>query len=176
MRSPRPLAGAFYSVAWIFLAGTVAGLTVRSSGAMSRGFDTSDLDTTCKPCADFYQYATGGWRAHNPIPPAYSSWGQFNLLGDRNQQILRQILEHAAQDRHSAPGSIEQKIGDFYGSCMDEARIEAAGSRRFSLSWTASPRSQARRTWKPKPPGCKRSAWTRCSGLVRSRILRTARK
>jgi predicted metalloendopeptidase len=128
MRSPRLVIVAFYAVAWIFVVGGVASLTVRSAGTMSHGFDLSDLDTTCKPCADFYQYATGGWRAKNPIPPAYSSWGHFNVLGDRNQQILRQILEASAQDNHAAPGSIEQKIGDFYGSCMDESRIEAAGA------------------------------------------------
>src|ERR1700691_1517813 len=129
MRSARLMTVVLYVVAWFFVVGAVASFTVRSSGTMSHGFDLSDLDTTCKPCADFYQYATGGWRAHNPIPAAYSSWGHFNVLGDKNQQVLRQILEAAAQDRHAAPGSIEQKIGDFYGSCMDETRIEAAGAR-----------------------------------------------
>jgi hypothetical protein len=55
MRSPRPAAVAFYAVAWFFVVGAVASLTVRSSGTMSHGFDLSDLDTTRKPCADFYQ-------------------------------------------------------------------------------------------------------------------------
>ena len=90
------------------------------------GFDLSDLDTTCKPCEDFFQFATGGWVAHNPIEPAYPSWGRFNALQEKNQDVLRQIVEAAAKAK-SAPGSIEQKIGDFYASCMDQNRIEAAG-------------------------------------------------
>ena len=128
MRSLWPTRVSIYLVAWTILAGAVASLTARASGAIGHGFDLSDLDTTCKACTDFYQFATGGWRARNPIPPAYSSWGQTDVIGNRNQEILRQILEAAAKNTHAKPGSIEQKIGDFYGSCMDEARIEAAGA------------------------------------------------
>jgi putative endopeptidase len=129
MRSARPPSVAFYVIAWVFLAGAMGELTVLSSSTVSSGFDLRNLDTTCKPCADFYQYATGGWRKLNPVPPSTSSWGRFNALEDKNQAILREILEAAASDRDAAPGSIEQKIGDFYASCMDEKRVNAAGAK-----------------------------------------------
>ncbi|HND21386.1 MAG TPA: M13 family peptidase, partial [Acidobacteriota bacterium] len=45
-----------------------------------KGFDVSNMDKTCKPCADFYQYSNGGWMARTPIPAAYSRWGSFNEL------------------------------------------------------------------------------------------------
>jgi putative endopeptidase len=59
------------------------------------GFDTANLDKTCKPCDDFYRYAMGGWIQANPIPPEYSTWGSFTVLLDKNQQNLRQILDAA---------------------------------------------------------------------------------
>ncbi|MGB6598292.1 MAG: M13 family metallopeptidase [Candidatus Acidiferrum sp.] len=92
------------------------------------GFDTANLDKTCKPCDDFYQFAMGGWMKSNPIPPEYSTWGSFSQLLDKNQQNLRQILE-AAEKQQPAEGSNEQKIGDFYASCMDTEAIEAAGTK-----------------------------------------------
>jgi putative endopeptidase len=92
------------------------------------GFDTANLDKTCKPCDDFYQFAMGGWLKANPIPPEYSSWGSFSRLLDKNQQNLRQILE-AAETAKAAAGSNEQKIGDYYASCMDTATIDAAGTK-----------------------------------------------
>jgi putative endopeptidase len=104
----------------------------RSPGAGDKtnswGFDTVNLDKTCKPCDDFYQFAMGGWMKSNPIPPEYSSWGTFTQLADKNQQNLRQILETAASAK-TVPGSNEQKIGDFYASCMDSRAIGAAGTR-----------------------------------------------
>ena len=57
------------------------------------GFDTANLDKSCKPCDDFFQFAMGGWMKSNPIPPEYSTWGSFTVLADKNQQALRQILE-----------------------------------------------------------------------------------
>ena len=97
------------------------------AAAEKHGLERTDIDPTCKACDTFYNYAAGGWLKRNPIQPAYSSWGRFNLLQDKNQAVLRQILESAARNKNAAPGSIEQKIGDYYASCMDTERIEAEG-------------------------------------------------
>ena len=108
-----------------------AGLRASSSAAdqpNSWGFDTANLDKTCKPCADFYQFAMGGWMKANPIPPEYASWGTFTQLANKNQQNLRQILEEASNAK-APPGSNEQKIGDFYASCMDTSAIDAVGTK-----------------------------------------------
>ena len=97
--------------------------------AAAAGLDPSDLDRAAAACQDLYRYADGGWLKKNPIPPEYSSWGTFNELAERNREVLHRILERTAKDRSAKKGSDEQKIGDFYASCMDEAAIEAQGIR-----------------------------------------------
>jgi endothelin-converting enzyme/putative endopeptidase len=90
------------------------------------GFSTANMDMTANPCVDFYQYACGTWMANNPIPADQSSWNTFNVLADRNRSVLRAILDKAAvNDPKRSP--VEQKIGDFYGSCMDEPAIDKLG-------------------------------------------------
>ena len=92
------------------------------------GFDPANMCTTsCKACDDFYQYANGGWIAKAEIPPAFSTWGITSPLREKNIATLHQILEDAAKNTDAPKGSNEQKIGEFYASCMDEAKIEAAG-------------------------------------------------
>src|SRR5580704_2337378 len=121
-------------VALVFFAAiAMAGEGLRASAKTAGdtgywGFDTANLDKTCKPCDDFYQFAMGGWMKANEIPPQYSTWGSFSRLLDKNQQNLQQILE-TAENAKAAPGSNEQKIGDFYASCMDTAAIDAAGTK-----------------------------------------------
>jgi len=91
------------------------------------GVNTADLDRSCAPCKDFNQFANGGWMAKNPIPPAYPSWGVGNEVNERNRNVLHQILEDAAKNTMAVRGSSEQKIGDYYGSCMDTAKIDSRG-------------------------------------------------
>jgi putative endopeptidase len=94
------------------------------------GFDPANMcTTTCKACDDFYQYANGGWIAKNEIPAAFSTWGITSPLREKNIATLHQILEDAAKNTSAPMGSNEQKIGAFYASCMDEAKIEAAGTK-----------------------------------------------
>ena len=89
--------------------------------------DASNRDTTCSPCRDFDQFANGGWRAKFVMPAAYSRFGAFTEVSDRNQQILLGIVSKAAADPKAKKGSDEAKIGDYWSSCMDSTAAEKAG-------------------------------------------------
>ena len=91
-------------------------------------FSPGYMDTTVDPRADFARYAWGNWSKDNPIPADKSRWGAFAQLDEYNQAGLRAILETAAAKSHE-PGSVEQKVGDFFASAMDTAAIDAAGTK-----------------------------------------------
>ena len=104
----------------------ISNAQVRAAVGLRSGIDLSNLDRTCKPCQDFYQFADGGWVKKNPIPAAYPAWGSFYKLEIHNQDVLHGIVDAAAANATPA-GSNRQKVGDFYASCMDTAAIDKAG-------------------------------------------------
>src|SRR6201992_1287908 len=85
-----------------------------------------NLDKSVKPGDDFFLYANGGWIKRNPIPPAYSSWGIGNEVGEEIKLRLKKITEDAMA-ANAAKGTTTQKIGDFYYSGLDTVTIEKEG-------------------------------------------------
>jgi len=98
-------------------------------GQTRRGYDVSSMDKNTSACTDFYQYANGTWLKNTEIPAAYPSWGAFNVLAENNRKALHEILEEAAKKTTATKGSNEQKIGDYYASCLDETKREAEGMK-----------------------------------------------
>src|SRR4051812_48645663 len=94
--------------------------------AVASGFDFSSIDRSVSACQDFDQFASGGWKAKNPVPGAYSVWGRFTQLDEQNQNVLHGILDGLLAKKRFANAN-EQKIADFYNSCMDEQAIEGQG-------------------------------------------------
>jgi predicted metalloendopeptidase len=95
----------------------------------ARPADAADFDTTCAPCGDFDRFANGGWITRTKLPAGYSNYGAFDELYDRNEAVLRKILEQATADRSAKPGSDRARLADYYASCMDSAGAEAAGGK-----------------------------------------------
>ncbi len=114
-----------YVLLLCFLSLTMACLA--QTAATSSDSILTTVDKSLDPCNDFYQYSCGSWLKTTEIPADQSRWGSFSELAERNRVILRGILEKASADK---PGrdAIDQKIGDFYGSCMDEKAVDAKGS------------------------------------------------
>ena len=84
------------------------------------------MDRSADPCVDFYQYACGKWNQLNPIPPDQARWDVYSKLQVDNQRYLWGLLDAASKGGTSRSAN-EQKIGDYFAACMDEAAVEKTG-------------------------------------------------
>lgn len=101
--------------------------TLTSSAFGQTAFDISRMDRNADACDDFFQFANGTWVKNTEVPASQARWGTFNILGDRNRDILHDILDKAVAEKNAKKGSDVQLIGDYYSACMDENAIEANG-------------------------------------------------
>src|SRR5438105_12752794 len=108
-----------------FAAACSPAVTTTSTPART-DFLAANLDTTVSPAVDFFQYANGGWLRKHPIPASEAAWGIGNEVREQLYVNLRQINEQSAATK-AAQGSDAQKIGDFWATAMDTARIEQQG-------------------------------------------------
>lgn len=92
-----------------------------------KGVELGDLDRAADACTDFYEFANGTWRAENPIPASMSQWSRRVAARESNREHVQSVLEDISRAKGWKPGSVEQLVGDFYASCMDEAAIDTAG-------------------------------------------------
>ena len=92
----------------------------------SWGFNVADLDRSVKPGDDFDAFVNGKWKAATPIPAKYPEYGVSRNLTIEAEKAVREIIQEAVKTG-GAPGSIEQKIADYYRSYLDVDAINKAG-------------------------------------------------
>jgi putative endopeptidase len=90
--------------------------------------DVPSMDRTADPCGDFYQFSCGGWLVNNPIPPDQAAWSVYGKLEEENMRYLWGILEELAKNK-TGRTPVQQKIGDYFGACMDADAVEKLGSK-----------------------------------------------
>jgi putative endopeptidase len=105
----------------------IALTTSLAAQGQTKAIDPANIDSTCAPCQDFFQYANGGWIKRNTIPADQPRWGSFNELQESNYAALKDVLTEAAQNAASTKDPNLRKLGTFYGTCMDSATVESAG-------------------------------------------------
>ncbi|MDE6445673.1 MAG: M13 family metallopeptidase [Alistipes sp.] len=89
--------------------------------------DMANFDLSVAPAEDFYEYATGGWQARNPLKPEFSRYGSFDVLRENNEERINELFAGMTA-RTSEPGSVEQKISDLYKMGLDSVRLNAEGA------------------------------------------------
>ena len=101
--------------------------TSLSAQGQVKPIDPANLDTTCSPCKNFFQYANGGWLKRSEIPGDQPRWGSFDELQEQNYAALKEVLTDAATNASSTKDANVRKLGTFYGTCMDSTVVERAG-------------------------------------------------
>src|SRR6478752_1543718 len=84
--------------------------------------DIQGIDSTRQPGNNFFMYVDGKWYDTAQIPSTQAGVGAYMFMNYPQRIRLQNILDSVSKANNSA-GSIEQKVGDFYASGMDNSTI-----------------------------------------------------
>lgn len=85
------------------------------------------VSSQIRPQDDFYAYVNQKWISRAVIPNDMARWGSFVELREDNLLKLRKIVIELTQKKSLKPGSIEQKVRDFYLSGRSQLQVEKTG-------------------------------------------------
>ena len=103
----------------------LATLVVTDASAAPKKKAAGRAPAVSAQCSDFYDATNAGWLKANPVPQtgATTALGQ---LAERTRVQQRELLDGAMK---SPQGNVQQLLGDFWASGLDEAAVEADGSK-----------------------------------------------
>ena len=93
------------------------------------GFDLAGADRSTRPGDDFFRFANGTWIDKTEIPADKPGYSLRLAMTDLTEQRLHELMEAAAKTAGHEPKTLDGKVGAFYKSYMDEARIDALGAK-----------------------------------------------
>src|SRR5689334_12644251 len=94
-----------------------------------RGIDVKGIDAKAPACANINDHINGNWAKAVQIPADRTTWGSFELLNEMSLERTHTLAEEAAKGADAAAaGSIEQKLGWFWRTGMDEVAVNKAGA------------------------------------------------
>jgi len=100
------------------------------------GFDLDGADTSTKAGDDFFRYANGKWIDKTQIPPDKPAYSLRLAMTDLTDKRLHEMMETFGAKPADRPTSLEDKVGAFYHSFMDEARVESLAERAIGPELT----------------------------------------
>ncbi len=94
--------------------------------AIRSGIDLSYVDENARPQDDLFGHVNGRWLADYEIPADRATDGAFRVLYDRAEEQVRDLITEASR-AGAEKGTDEQRIGDLYGSFLDEEAVQRRG-------------------------------------------------
>jgi putative endopeptidase len=88
--------------------------------------DVKGIDASIKPGDNFFRHVNGIWYDTAKIDADQSGVGSYMFLNIPQKKLLQNILDSVSKSTNT-PGSIEQKVGDFYTSGIDIGTVDQRG-------------------------------------------------
>lgn len=112
---------------WFLLSVVIASFVACQTGTTEKPFIAiNGIDSTRQPGDNFFNYVNGKWYDTAQIPASQSGVGAYRFMNFQQRLKLQSILDSVSKS-NNAPGSLEQKIGDFFASGMDTTMINQRG-------------------------------------------------